>query len=258
MDKKKVLVTGASGLIGGLVLKNLNDKYEFSALNRSKLEGVPNLCADICDADAIKPAFNGIHSVLHLAAATYGLTDDWDATMAITVRGTLNVFEAAREAGVKRIVHMSSGCTQLAYEWADKSPYGTLANGPDDEIPESWEMVDRTWPVRPDSPYAIGKIFGENLGQYYADKYGISTLVIRLGAVNENDRPQLRRQYPGYLSQSDCLQVIDKCLGAPDDLMFDIFDAISENKYRWRSTDHTKEVMGWKPTGCAENYPWEG
>ena len=75
--------------------------------------------------------------------------------------------------------------------------------------------------------------------------------------MNDNDRPQLRRQYPGYLSQSDCLQVIDKCLSAPDDMMFDIFDAISENKYRWRSTDYTKEVLGWKPTGCAENYPWE-
>ncbi len=144
MDKKKVLVTGASGLLGGLVLKNLNDKYDFSGLNRRPVEGIPNLQADICDADAIKPAFNGIHSVLHLAAATHGLTDDWDATMAITVRGTLNVFEAAREAGVKRIVHMSSGCTQLGYEWVDNYPYGTLANGPDDKIPESWEMVDRT------------------------------------------------------------------------------------------------------------------
>ena len=96
--------------------------------------------------------------------------------------------------------------------------------------PAPGEMVDRTWPVRPDSPYAIGKIFGENLGQYYADKYGISTLVIRLGAVNDSDKPDSRRQYPGYLSQADCMQMIDRCLSAPDDMMFEIFDAISENK----------------------------
>jgi uronate dehydrogenase len=113
-------------------------------------------------------------------------------------------------------------------------------------------MVEHDWPVRPDSPYAIGKLFGEHLGRYYADKHGISTLVIRLGGVFADDKPELRRHYCGYLSQADCLQVIDKCLSAPAELKFDIFNAISENKYKWRSTEHTKEVLGWRPTGSAE------
>lgn len=253
MPQPRVLVTGASGLIGGLVVKHLSDKYEFSGLSRRPVVGMPHLQADITDAAAIKPAFEGVDAVLHLAAANQpDQVFDWDETMRGTIQGTLNVFEAAREAGVGRIVHMSSGCAQLGYEWDSSLPYGVLANGPDEQIPESWPMVDLDWPVRPDSPYAIGKLFGEHLGRYYADKYGISTLVIRLGAVLAGDKPEVRRHYPGYLSQADCVQVIDKCLSAPADLKFDVFNAISENKYRWRSTQHTQDELEWRPTGSAE------
>jgi len=259
MSRKRVLITGASGLIGGLVISQLGEKYELSGLSRRAVEGIPHRQADITDAEAIKPAFEGIDSVLHLAAATDdSITEHWDTTMATTVSGTLNVYEAAREAGVKRVVFMSSGCVQLGYEWDDRYPYDVLANGPDDQVPETWPMVDLTWPVRPDSPYAVGKLFGENLGRLYADKHAISTLVIRLGAVLDSDRPTLRRLYPGYLSQSDCVQMIDKCLEAPDDLLYDVFDAISDNRLRWRSTDHAKEVLGWKPIGNSDEFPWEG
>lgn len=256
MVRKKVLVTGASGLIGGLVIERLGEKYELSGLSRRPVTSIRHLQADVVDRAAIRPAFDGIHTVLHLAAANDpSVVEHWENTMAVTVNGTLNVYEVAREAGVKRVVFMSSGCVQLAYEWAEGSPYGKLANGPDHELPESWPMVDRTWPVRPDSPYAVGKLFGENVGRYYADKYGISTLVIRLGAVLKGDRPESRRHFPGYLSQSDCVQMIDKCLSAPDDLLYDTFDAISENEWRWRSTDHSKEVLGWRPTGRSQDFP---
>jgi uronate dehydrogenase len=253
---KKVLITGASGLIGGLVIRGLGHKYEFSGLSRRKVDGIPHLAADITDAEAIKPAFQGIHTVLHLAAATG--EDEWLAwgpTMAITVHGTLNVYEAARVAGVRRVVFMSSGCVQLAYEWDPGSPYGLLANGPDDKVPATWPLVDLDWPVRPDSPYAVGKLFGENLGRFYADKHGISTLVIRLGAVLKEDRPLVRRHLPGYLSQADAVQMIDKCLSAPDDLLYDVFNAISDNRYRWRTIDHGREVLEWQPTGRAEDHP---
>ena len=114
-------------------------------------------------------------------------------------------------------------------------------------------MVGVDWPARPCNPYAVGKLFGENLGRYYADRYGISTLVIRLGAVLAEDRPRLRRHFMHFLSHADCVQIVDKCLGAPESLLYDVFHAVSENKYRWYSTDHTKQVLGWKPTGSADN-----
>ena len=139
--------------------------------------------------------------MLHLAAAICRQWLEWAPTMAITVQGTLNVYEAAREAGVRRVVFFSSGCCQLAWEWDSNHPYGKLANGPDDEIPATWPMVDLDWPVRPIRRMPSGNS-SEKIWRDYSDKYGISTIAIRLGAVFEEDRPLLRRHYPGYLSQS--------------------------------------------------------
>ena len=257
VERLKVLVTGASGLIGGLAIKGLGAKYDFSGLSRRPVPGIPHLAADITqDVAAIQPAFAGIHSVLHLAAGVGpGQTDDWGATMAITVQGTLNVFEAARIAGVKRIVFFSSGAAQLAFVWRPGSVYAKLMDGPDNEIPATWPMVAEDAPVCPINPYGVGKLFGEHLGRYYADKYGISTLVIRCGAVKTLDRPDVRREYPGFFSQADCVQLIDKCLSAPASLKYEVFNGMSENKWRWRDTDHTKKVLGWKPTGSADRFP---
>ena len=72
--------------------------------------------------------------------------------------------------------------------------------------------------------------------------------------VLPSDRPELIRHFPGYLSQADAVQMIDKCLAAPLSLKFDIFDAISENSRRWRDTSHAKEVLGWHPTGSSDNF----
>ena len=247
----KVLITGASGLIGRLTRQHLGEKYDFSALNRRPVEGIPCLQADIADFDAIRPAFHDIETVLHLSAYTEDV-QDWDGTMRVTVQGTLNVFRAAQAAGVRRVVFMSSGSTMCAYEWDDGSPYGMMARGEYDRVPADWPMIDETWPARPDSPYAVGKLFGESCGRYFSDRFGMSVLVIRLGAVLDTDRPKLRRHYPGYLSQADAVNLIDRCLKAPLSLRFEVFDAISENRWRWRDTTRAKTLFGWEPTGRSE------
>ena len=85
MPNPKVLITGASGLIGGLVLNNLSEKYDFSALNRRKVERVPHRQADIASLDEILPAFNGIDTVLHLSAYLEDV-NDWDNTNKVNKR----------------------------------------------------------------------------------------------------------------------------------------------------------------------------
>ena len=252
MSRPKVLVTGASGLIGRLTLAALKDKYEFSGLSRRPVPDIPCLQADVADAAAIKPAFRGMDMVLHLAA--YTGEDNWEDTMSVTVTGTLNVFEAAREAGVKRVVFMSTGSTMLGYEWDDDKPYGKLVRGEYDQVPAPWPLITFRDLPRPDSRYAVGKLFGEACGRWYADRYGISVPVIRLGAVLDTDRPKLLRHFPGYLSQADAVRMIDKCLAAPPSLRYAIFDTISENKYRWRDTTPAKEILGWKPEGSSDNF----
>jgi nucleoside-diphosphate-sugar epimerase len=252
MTKPKVLITGASGLIGRLTIAALGDKYEFSGLNRRPVPEIPCLQADISDARAIQPAFAGMDMVLHLAA--YTGADNWEDTMSITVMGTLNVFRAAQEAGCKRVVFMSTGSTMCGYEWDDDKPYGKLARGEYDRAGTSWPLITYRDPPRPDSRYGVGKLFGEACGRWFADHYGMSVLCIRLGAVLDTDRPKLIRHFPGYLSKADAVQIIDKCLSAPMSLKYGLFDAISENKYRWRDTGPAKEILHWRPTGSSDRF----
>ena len=65
---ERILVTGMSGLIGGVVRAELEGDYALSALNRSDVAGVQTWRADLADLDAIRPAFEGQDAVVHLAA----------------------------------------------------------------------------------------------------------------------------------------------------------------------------------------------
>ena len=84
-----ILVTGMSGLIGGLVRARLGGDAELTALNRQAVEGVPTTRADLADYDAIRPAFDGQDVVVHLAAKA-GDNFTWTSFFRPTssVRGT--------------------------------------------------------------------------------------------------------------------------------------------------------------------------
>jgi nucleoside-diphosphate-sugar epimerase len=252
-QKPKVLVTGASGLLGSLVIRDLSDKYEFSGLSRRPVEGIVHTQAEITDIEALRRASVGMDMVLHLAAETQ-TPDDWDKVMATTIAGTLNMYRAAHEAGVKRVVFMSSGMTMRGYEFFEGSPYLALAENRLDRMPDDVPMITHLDPPRPKGFYGVGKLFGENTGRLFSDQYGMSVICIRLGAVKASDSPELIQLLPGFLSQSDAIQMIDLCLSAPESIRFDIFDAISENARRWRDTSHAKKVLGWKPTGSADRF----
>ncbi|MBI4921410.1 MAG: NAD(P)-dependent oxidoreductase [Devosia nanyangense] len=255
-NKPKVLITGASGLIGSLVIRDLSNKYEFSGLSRRVVPDIKHTQAEIGDPVAIRKACEGMDMVLHLAAETQDY-DDWDKVMSNTIGGTLNMYRAAQEAGVKRVVFMSTGSTMCGYEWYEGSPYGKLAANELQALPPGEKMITYLDPPRPDSFYGVGKLFGENTGRLFSDRYGMSVICIRLGAVLQSDRPEIVRHFPGYLAQADAVQMVDKCLGAPDSIRFDIFDAISDNSRRWRDTSHAKEVLGWRPTGSSDRFDIE-
>ena len=97
MGFRRILVTGAEGVIGTAVREHLEGRYELTSLTLTEQE-FPSHVADISDLDAIRPAFEGVDAVVHLAASAE-LETPWDDVLRNNIVGTYNVFEAARLAG---------------------------------------------------------------------------------------------------------------------------------------------------------------
>ena len=192
-DKKKVLVTGFGGRIGKVLRDHLGDKYEFSGIDRIPLEGLDSLTADLTDLEAIATAFEGKDVVVHLAAEPRHTPDiGWDLLMPDNVIATANVFEAAKQAGVSRIIFFSSMHVVGMYE--RDQPYTAIAEGDYGDLdPATVPLITHNMPDRPDGPYAVSKIFGEALGRYFDEDHGISVICIRFGTTSPDDRPGIRR-----------------------------------------------------------------
>jgi nucleoside-diphosphate-sugar epimerase len=115
MATRRLLITGLSGLIGGALRRHLGDAYALRGLNRRPVAGVECHLADLGDLDAIQPAFEAIDTVVHLGAAA-GESQTPENLLRANVLGTYNVFEAARRAGVGRVIFASSGATIAGWE----------------------------------------------------------------------------------------------------------------------------------------------
>jgi nucleoside-diphosphate-sugar epimerase len=251
MAKPRILVTGMSGLIGRALRKQLEGRFELHALNRGPVEGVPCHRADIKDLEAIAPAFEGVDTVVHLAADATSPNPPWDSILNNNITGTYNVYEAARRAKVKRVVFASSGATITGVE--SEPPYKDLVAGRYDGL-TSWPMVTHLSPVRPNALYGVSKIWGEALGRQYADVHGLSIICVRIGRVNAEDRPLSPREFSVWCSQRDIVRLLEHCIDAPATLRYDIVFGTSRNKWGYRDLEHTRAVLGWEPMDAAENH----
>ena len=247
---KRVLITGMSGLIGGLLRRHLEDLggYELTALNRRPVEGVRCFQADITDLEAIKPAFEGQEVVVHLAA--YLGSDEWENQRG-NLNGTYNVYEAARLAGVKRVVFGSSGMAISGIE--SLPPYDAITSGRYDDVPEDFPRVTHDM-VHPRGKYGAAKVWGEALGRHFSDAYGMSVLCVRIGHVTRANRPETPRDYSIYLSHRDIAQVLQKCVDAPLSLLYDLFYATSDNKWSYRDLEHPRQVVGYVPQDSVDKF----
>ena len=237
----RVLVTGMSGLIGGAVRRHLEGRFRLRALNRRPVAGVETVQADIADLPAIRPAFAGVDVTVHLAASTRA-DAPWPEVLAQNVIGTYNVFEAAREAGVRRVVYASSGATVSGWERDD--PYRALVAGRYGELGEGgWPRLTHETPSRPHGLYGASKVWGEALARHYSDVHGLSMLCLRIGAVNDADRPSEPRHFSVWCSQRDIARMVQHCIEAPDSLRFDVFFVTSDNRWGCRDPGHARAVL---------------
>lgn len=248
---KKILVTGMNGLIGG-ILKNHLDYlgcYELSALNRSPTPGLRCTQADISDLEAIKPAFEDVDTVVHLAAFIED-SNDWHGNLTTNIIGTYNVFEAARLAGVSRVVFASSGSTVSGFETI--APYDAMVGGRYDKVPKQFNKITHK-DVWPSGVYGASKIWGEAIGRHFSDEYKISILCVRIGRVTAENSPVDSYHASRFLGHRDVAQILHKCIEAPEHIKFDVFMALSDNKWGYRDLDHSKDVLGYQPEDAAED-----
>ena len=247
---RRVLITGMSGLIGEAVRRRLDGRWALRALNRRPVAGVETHRADIGDLDAIAPAFRDVDAVVHLAANVQA-NPPWEAVLRANVVGTYNVFEAARRAGVKRVVYASSGATVSNIERDE--PYAALTAGRYDEVAE-WPVLTHESPTRPHGLYGCSKIWGEALARHFADTAGMSMICLRIGHVSAEDRPVKPREFSVWCSRRDIAQMVERCLAAPQSLRFDVFFVTSDNKWGYRDIEHARAVVGYAPEDRAEDH----
>lgn len=249
-SRRAILVTGLSGLIGGAVLEHLGKTYDLRGLSRRAVPGVPCLQADIGNLEAITPAFAGVDTVVHLAAMA-GASPPWEAVLHANVIGTYNVFEAARRAGVRRVVYASSGATVSG--WEREAPYRDLVAGRYQEA-GAWPLMTPETPVRPAGLYGASKVWGECLARHYSDAHGFSAICIRIGHVVAEDRPLTVRDFTVWCSRRDIARAIERAIEAPDAVRFEIVFVTSRNRWGYRDLARSKAAIGFEPLDAAEDH----
>ncbi len=243
----KILVTGMSGLIGGALREALEDEHELTAFNRTAVQGVRNVNADLSDFDALVQAVDGQDVVIHLAAKA-GENYTWEELRDTNVEGTRHVFEAAARAGVPRVVFASSGATVAGYERDE--PYRSLVA--DGEPPASWPLIAVDTPVRPAGVYGGTKIWGEALAHHFADSTGTQFICVRIGYVNAEDHPGSPRARSVWCSQRDVVDALRRAACEPLAFAYSVFFAGSANARNYRDLQLGRELVGFVPQDGAD------
>ena len=245
-----VLVTGMSGLIGSSVRRELEGRYKLSALNRSAVAGISTTQASLDHYTEILPAFRDQETVIHLAAK---ISDSagWQALLDTNVTGTRNVFEAARECGVRRVVFTSSGATVSGWERVE--PYKALVEGRYDDVGDI-PLIDESMATRPGNVYASTKVWGESIARHYANAHGLEVICLRIGFANKEDRPTNSRQFSVWNSQRDVVRAIEFAMAVDLPEKYDVFFILSDNLRGYRNLTHARSRLGFEPVDSAESF----
>ena len=248
--RRKVLITGGAGLIGNILINRLGSDYELSSLDLKPADGVPSTVASLDDYDGMRQAFEGIDTVVHLAAdrAAYAT---WESVLPNNLVGTYNVFQASRDAGVKRVIFASSNHATGGFYLVP--PWKHIADGDFHQLAAGeYALVDESAPIRPDGFYGVSKAFGEAIGSYYNDYHGLASIHLRIGWVISTDEPTFSPfALSLWLSHRDTAQVVSKSIEAPEELRYGVYYATSDNMWKIFDISRAKAELGYSPEDGA-------
>ncbi|MCS6818149.1 MAG: NAD-dependent epimerase/dehydratase family protein [Blastocatellia bacterium] len=171
LARKRILVTGATGLIGGRLIERLREHPDVSIralardpakADRLRAPSVEIAIGDITRPETLPAALAGCHVVVHCAARVTE-RGSWEEFWRSNVEGTRHVLEAAAHAGVERFVHVSSVAV-----------YGIFPR----------DQTDETFPYQPcGNAYCDTKIEAEKVALEYFRQRGVPLVILRPGIV---------------------------------------------------------------------------
>lgn len=238
MAKKynRILLTGAAGDLGTYLRPSLRQHCQtlrvsdIAALDDhgENAEDEIELCA-LENLDQMTALMRGVDAVVHMGASSdYATANSMPDLLNPNIIGVYNVFEAARRNDVKRIIYASSHHVVGRYRHN--------------------ESVGVEAAPRPDSLYAVAKLFGENLGRLYYDRYSIETVCLRIGSCFPE--PTDVRMLTTWCSYDDVYRAIAASLETPY-VDFSVLYAVSRNRSVYWSNAGAAH-LGFQPLDSAE------
>jgi NAD+ dependent glucose-6-phosphate dehydrogenase len=227
---RRVLITGAGGTIGRSLASLHRESYDLRLHYRTVPADTPSgldaVAADIRDLDAVLPIAEGIDTIWHLAGDP-NVPASWESVYANNILGVRNVLEAARIAGVRRVVFASTNHVMGKYDQTSEWP------------------VYNDMPQRPDSFYGVSKAFGETLGRFYHDEWGLEFIALRIGWFMPEPAMKSDVGRAMWLSPRDCAHAFQCATETAE--RFGVFYAVSNNpNRRWDLTDAALKI-GYRP-----------
>ena len=183
-----ILVTGAAGVIGRIVVSDLARDYSVLAVDvKERPPFWPDSVAYLRESAAsveVADALPGTRFVLHLSTAA---DQDWRALADVVIGQTRWLLRQAASASVERVVLASTNNVTGGYE-------RDLLQGRLRTLDPA--LLFST--PRPDSEYAAAKLFVEGYGRYIADSTQTSISCLRIGTVRSEDDPSAAVEEPGF------------------------------------------------------------
>lgn len=243
---KKVLLTGATGLIGTIVCEDLSSTYDLHMVARRWIPAENFTSLDLSrkkDFGKLKDVMKGCDAVVHLAYC------EEDHQTSNNFMMTKHISRAALETTPHPRLIMASSIHVVGahIDWTE-DPYRLIVQKKYTRFEEqSIEPLGIDTPPAPNGIYAALKCYIEALGQFYSTE-GLEVVVIRFGAVRTDDCvPDEPGCHSCWLSRRDCAQVISKAIDAKLRNKYTCVYAVSNNACRVYDISGARELLGYEP-----------